>query len=239
MQDKKNKEITERQKIVNYLLDLIEHKKVDFKTPLPSEYFLVTKFKVSRGTVRSAFSDLKTKGLIKSEKGAGYFINPDFSFNRIKSIRNQLFTNKQEVFIKTELDTSNLVAIMNKLHLSIDFNPDDYFSYIKVFYVNDLPVRYAKSFLNKNLFTNNIDVEKIKKSLIEYLEENSIKPFKLTSIIEAKLKDQMTRNLLVDNHQDYVICRYSILYDKNNNIIEITQHTINLDHFETSSIKYL
>ncbi|CEA10588.1 hypothetical protein MCCPILRI181_00220 [Mycoplasma capricolum subsp. capripneumoniae] len=49
----------------------------------------------------------------------------------------------------------------------------------------------------------------------------------------------MTRNLLVDNHQDYVICRYSILYDKNNNIIEITQHTINLDHFETSSIKYL
>ncbi|UVO25189.1 UTRA domain-containing protein [Mycoplasma capricolum] len=93
--------------------------------------------------------------------------------------------------------------------------------------------------MNKNLFTNNIDVEKIKKSLIEYLEENSIKLFKLTSIIEAKLKDQMTRNLLVDNHQDYVICRYSILYDKNNNIIEITQHTINLDHFETSSIKYL
>lgn len=239
MQDKKNKEITERQKIVNYLLDLIEHKKVDLKTPLPSEYFLVTKFKVSRGTVRSAFSDLKTKGLIKLSKGAGYFINPDFSFNRIKSIRNQLLSNKQEVIIETELDTSNLITIIHKLHLNLDINPDDYFSYIKVFYVDDLPVRYAKSFINKNLFENEIDSEKIRSSLIEYLEQNNIEPFKLTCVLESKLKDQMTRNLLVDNHQDYVICRYSILYDKDDNIVEITQHTINIDHFETSYIKYL
>ncbi|WP_027063241.1 GntR family transcriptional regulator [Mesoplasma seiffertii] len=233
------KDQTKCEKIIFYILSVIKSERFDKSSPLPSENFLITKFKVSRETVRSAFLDLKIRGLIKSKKGSGYFLNDDFSFNKIESIRKQLQSSKQVIFIETNLNTKSLISLIAKLNLSInDVNVYDFISYIKVFYVNDKPVRYTKSFLNKSLFKL-LDFEKIEYSLMEYLLENSILPSKLTSKLEVQKKSEVDNQFLIDDDQELIMSRISVLYSKENQIIEISEHKINLENFSTSYIKYL
>jgi DNA-binding LacI/PurR family transcriptional regulator len=63
-----------RNKIYEKIKNQIRKKRFDEKGRLPCETALLTKYKVSRKTVRSALEQLKKDGLIKSRRGYGYYI---------------------------------------------------------------------------------------------------------------------------------------------------------------------
>lgn len=53
------------------------------ETPLPSEWALVERLGVSRGTLRRAIADLERRGLLWREPGRGTFVNPAARLRRI------------------------------------------------------------------------------------------------------------------------------------------------------------
>lgn len=63
-----------RNKIYEIIKNQIKLRNFDEKGCLPCETALLTKYKVSRKTVRSALEQLKKDGLIQSRRGFGYFI---------------------------------------------------------------------------------------------------------------------------------------------------------------------
>ncbi len=61
--------------VKDYVKHLIKEDIVTFGGKLPSEHELMDKFKVSRQTIRQAFSELTSEGLIYKEQGKGTFSN--------------------------------------------------------------------------------------------------------------------------------------------------------------------
>ncbi|MGV9181996.1 GntR family transcriptional regulator [Arcanobacterium canis] len=82
------------QKIALYLEHLIRRGRLSTGDPLPSENELAKKFKVSRGTVRKAISNLQNKKLIRTDQGRGSFVavhtqSPDDVRGWIESLSTQ------------------------------------------------------------------------------------------------------------------------------------------------------
>lgn len=61
--------------VKNYVKHLLNENIVTYGGKLPSEHDLMDKFKVSRQTIRQAFSELSSEGLIFKEQGKGTFSN--------------------------------------------------------------------------------------------------------------------------------------------------------------------
>ena len=61
--------------IRTWLLDEIKRGAFDRDAPLPGDLELAERFKVSRGTVRSALADLQRQGVIERRRGAGTFLS--------------------------------------------------------------------------------------------------------------------------------------------------------------------
>jgi len=61
--------------VKNYIKHLLQDNIIPFGAKLPSEHELMDKFKVSRHTIRQAFSELTSEGYIFKEQGKGTFSN--------------------------------------------------------------------------------------------------------------------------------------------------------------------
>lgn len=61
--------------VKNYIKHLLKENIISFGSKLPSEHELMDKFKVSRHTIRQAFSELTSEGYIFKEQGKGTFSN--------------------------------------------------------------------------------------------------------------------------------------------------------------------
>ena len=61
--------------VKDYVKHLLKENIVSYGEKLPSEHDLMDKFKVSRQTIRQAFSELTSEGLIFKEQGKGTFSN--------------------------------------------------------------------------------------------------------------------------------------------------------------------
>lgn len=61
--------------VKNYIKHLLKESIVAYGAKLPSEHELMDKFKVSRNTVRQAFTELTSEGYIYKEQGKGTFCN--------------------------------------------------------------------------------------------------------------------------------------------------------------------
>ena len=61
--------------VKNYIKNLLIEDIVSYGAKLPSEHYLMEKFKVSRQTVRQAFGELSGEGYIYKEQGKGTFSN--------------------------------------------------------------------------------------------------------------------------------------------------------------------
>src|SRR5205085_6562850 len=68
---------SKRQQLVGDLTDLIRSGRLAHGERLPGENQLALQYQVSRGTVRSALSELQRRNLISTETGVGSFVTFD------------------------------------------------------------------------------------------------------------------------------------------------------------------
>ena len=75
---------TNYKKIVDAVLDQINHGRLQKGDKLPTELCLATKFDVSRTCVREAIKSLEAMGIVQSIQGSGSYITntPELSINR-------------------------------------------------------------------------------------------------------------------------------------------------------------
>ena len=80
----KPKSSTNYKKIVDAVLDQINHGQLQKGDKLPTELSLATKFDVSRTCVREAIKSLEAMGIVQSIQGSGSYITntPELSINR-------------------------------------------------------------------------------------------------------------------------------------------------------------
>jgi GntR family transcriptional regulator, arabinose operon transcriptional repressor len=67
--------VTKALQVEKYLRGAIQSGRLNKGEPLPSERDLVTRFKVSRATLRDALNTLATEGLIVRKQGSGTYVN--------------------------------------------------------------------------------------------------------------------------------------------------------------------
>ena len=81
----KPKSSTNYKKIVDAVLDQINHSQLQKGDKLPTELSLATKFDVSRTCVREAIKSLEAMGIVQSIQGSGSYITntPELSINRL------------------------------------------------------------------------------------------------------------------------------------------------------------
>ena len=73
--DIQNMDIPKYELVKNYIKHLLRDGIITYGAKLPSEHELMDKFKVSRHTIRQAFSELTSEGYIFKEQGKGTFSN--------------------------------------------------------------------------------------------------------------------------------------------------------------------
>lgn len=80
----KNETSTNYKKIVDDVLDQINHGRLQKGDKLPTELCLATQFDVSRTCVREAIKSLEAMGIVQSIQGSGSYITntPELSINR-------------------------------------------------------------------------------------------------------------------------------------------------------------
>ena len=82
--------------VLDYLVQEISNGSFDPNEPLPSEYYLATRFFVSRVVVRKAYSKLEEMGLLHSYQGKGRFLAKQTEPILLETIRSKSFTTKMK-----------------------------------------------------------------------------------------------------------------------------------------------
>ena len=106
----KPKSSTNYKKIVDAVLDQINHGQLQKGDKLPTELSLATKFDVSRTCVREAIKSLEAMGIVQSIQGSGSYITntPELSINRpicaLFALSNSTLENVLDLRIVLETD---------------------------------------------------------------------------------------------------------------------------------------
>lgn len=190
------------QSIIGQLIDLIKHGKLKVGERLPPERSLAEMFKVSRASIREAFSAMEIIGLIEVKPGEGSFVT-NLSIGPFISIISPLFVTNEN--IDTDLlDFRKLIEIEAVKHAAMKSDEagqallQRHLSMMEeAFRRNDI-VMGAEADINfhKEIFnlTGNCILIKAAECTV-YLLESSIK-FNRTKI----LKNEKNSKILFDQH---------------------------------------
>ncbi|MGY6172366.1 winged helix-turn-helix domain-containing protein [Candidatus Mycoplasma pogonae] len=162
MQEKINKV----EEIINYLINLIESKKVKTNQILPSENFLIEKFGSSRITVISAYKKLEQLGYVYTVPKKGRFVAENLC-NIIEPISAKINSENSKIQ-KVDLAEPDWFA-KHKIIFTYGYD-----SYIKKYFKQNTLIMHAEYFVSK------------KYSLPEVAAE--------TNIIEFFLKRKVLKN---------------------------------------------
>ncbi|WHQ37347.1 hypothetical protein [Spiroplasma sp. SV19] len=197
----------------------------------------MTKFKTTRTTVRFCLQKLLNQGIIYAKKGSGYYLNSFYYFNKIGlKDTNILVTYYKIVEVNIEKDILN--DILNTLNINPEeINFDDYIGYVKIlFNKSNKAMGYFKSFLLKTCF-DKIDFKAIEISLMNFIRKNNIMLSHSPNVITIENADNNDHKYLSKNIEKVVVIN-SVIFDKNNLIIEIVEKHIDCDYFQSSHIKF-
>lgn len=210
--------------IREYVIDFIKKSDKDLNdTIIPSETFISRKFDVSRETVRGALIKLVYSGIISPVKGKGYvassdIINFNYNFN----------TDISELKTQVEL-------IPNKSYFN---SIEKTFTYTKKYKKGNTTVAWSLCAVNKEIVYN-ISKAEVKKGLINFLIKNNYDLFKIEKVVEfydigdenspfyKTLKDFKIKLL------GRVPISFTRLYDKQNNLLEVSIVIINPEYYRT------
>ncbi|QDY88125.1 winged helix-turn-helix domain-containing protein [Mycoplasma anserisalpingitidis] len=95
-----NKPVKKTQQIINYLMELIQSKKIPTNKIMPSEHALMMRFNCSRSVVVAAYQKLEALGAIYSISKRGHFVAENFH-NLIKPVSYLIGCDKQTVKLRT------------------------------------------------------------------------------------------------------------------------------------------
>lgn len=207
-----------------------------YKAPdkLPSENALSIKYDCSRLTARKALQLLKTEGLIISRHGKGYFV----SMGQHKKIYEPLKgkKGKKEAFHVVELPlTSGQCEIFRVLDKTIRKNKKDFnFSFMKTQYdLSNAPYTVLHSYLNTHL-TGNFKVETLKESLSAFFAKKQLKIKRRVQRTVIGIPPQEIKLKLNLQKNEKVVMTYSLMYEKDDNLLEMAiRYTILSQYSET------
>lgn len=148
----------------------IMNKEYNSWSSLAGEEILVSKYGVSRPTIRKAISKLKNEGYVHSRQGSGIFVNPPefYEHNKLTTIsENQYIKDKIEskVFFYREVEgNEELNSIFN-----LDQN-EKFIYYKRLRIISDEAKIIEYTYMPKYLFKD-FSEDILKKSVLKYIEE--------------------------------------------------------------------
>jgi len=169
----KNSVIPLYYQLANYLRNLIKNNLLKPGETLPSESELITKFSISRGTVRQALQMLATEGLIERYPGKGSFV----SYPKIKqdAVRQMGFFTQAlldvgkkpsaKVLLKEERPANDL--ILSKLKLS---SPSSVVLIKRIRFVDEEPWAIETAFFREDVGRKLLE-EDLSHSIYKLLQE--------------------------------------------------------------------
>lgn len=223
-----------RKVIEDYLMDLISNDKKYLKEALPSENFLATKFKVSRQTARVELTRLLNKGFLVAVKGSGYYVNPHINSLKLTAIGNKFKFTRREV---KEVGRDDLLRILAENDFIVVDNTDAFFGFQKIYYNQDNePILYQTSYIYQPFFKN-INLDLIKKSLMDTFEQNQINLNMQINKIEMVPLSEMDQMILKTN-QSHTPTVCGLVISKENEVVEIFERKYVMDYFNVNYSKF-
>ncbi|AKX34290.1 hypothetical protein SLITO_v1c06610 [Spiroplasma litorale] len=211
----------ERNEVIDYIRKLIRENIHIKNYKLPSEYFLATKFKITRSSVREVMSYFINRELIESHKGSGYFVRDSVNIFAIKAL-----TENKKTYDKTynseilihKFDANEILEILTKLNISNRvINFQDFSCFKKIVKKENKVEKISIIYINKKI-VGEIDYDEIKISLNNF--------FRLKNVVITKnVFNISTVNILdidlFDKDKDFCIKKHIVNY-WDNQIVEIS-----------------
>ena len=161
-------------------------------TAIPTEFELISKYDVSRTTVRQALNELVNEGYLYRKKGIGTFVSPQSKIDEKSDAFNTSIykidrvINRNGFICKTEFLDAGVVPAPHDVatYLEIEVGQEVWFM-DRIRYADNKPASFSRSYFNKSLIDNFVeDAHTASQHFYQYLESKGYK----ISIIREKLK---------------------------------------------------
>lgn len=162
--------------VENLIIRNIRNNKWKKGSKIPSENEMVKEFKVSRGTVKKAISDLVDEGFLIQKQGMGTFvIDEDFSVPLAEGLHSfSEYMTDQGIEFETEILTKEIrfadEYLANKLNIEVG---GGYLFIERIRRVNDEVIMFIQNNINYELCPDIINADFINQSLFSIIEENT------------------------------------------------------------------
>lgn len=160
-----NKPVKKTQQIINYLMKLIQSKKIPTNKIMPSEHALMMRFNCSRSVVVAAYQKLEALGAIYSISKRGHFVAENFH-NLIKPVSYLIGCDKQTVKLRTrnfelpEWIINNQIIFVNGVE-----------KFEKEYFIKGELVAEGEIYLSGKYVNESSEIQE-NKSLIDYLNNS-------------------------------------------------------------------
>lgn len=198
------------------------------KDKLPSEKEMCLKYECSRSTLRIIINKLQDSGLIKSKQGKGHFIQRNLKSNKIKSFIDK--QNKNELF----LNTIENIKIYNKC--TSDYNLSKVIMYNKIRKNKDNKIIETSTVILNKLLLINFSEEKVKKSVLEFLQVDQDIKLSYEQNITRCVKN--TNIHKVETSANFLIFSKSIYYNEFDEVVCIIEYFLAPEYFKYENIYY-
>ncbi|AUF83560.1 GntR family transcriptional regulator [Mesoplasma syrphidae] len=207
-------------------LILLEVKSKQAGSQLLSEQAYAKKYYTTRQTIRGALKALESQNIIYSVKGKGYFVNSKILWKRLIpfSIKHQSTTSQ---ILKKDIELDKYF-VGNFLTCKNDFK-----SLIKLRYIKNNIHKYSIVWINTKI-VGTLDYQEIKNSVLVFLEKRQVLAKSYTKIILLKAND-IDSKILGIKPIEYVPCRYSVLINDYNEVIQCSIEKYVPDQFDLNS----
>ncbi|UVD81905.1 GntR family transcriptional regulator [Mycoplasma iguanae] len=155
----KNENLNLTQRIMLYLKEIMDNKKVDIDQQLPSEHFLMEKFYCSRLTVVQVYNKLKSLGAVYTKPKKGYFVARNYH-NLIKPISGSIKYNKTNILNKSNYENT----WFKDYEIKFDYG----FNAFTKQYFNDLEMIMEADYFISKKYNQSTNIE-FEQNIIEYL----------------------------------------------------------------------
>ncbi|WP_026389469.1 GntR family transcriptional regulator [[Acholeplasma] multilocale] len=205
------------------LLELIKFK---FKPgdKFYSEAQLITKYRVSRLTIRNALKMLAAQNIIYSKKGKGYYVMDSSVWRKTISF-SERHNVTSGILVKTNIELDKYFVEKYKC------DNNDYFSCIKVRYVGESLHKYSIIWINKKI-AGSPDWGLIDSSVLKFLKNRDValtKSEKRTTIEVADMRDE---NILHIKNNENIPVKRSASFNDLNEIVECSTERYIPEQFE-------
>jgi len=199
---------------------------------IPSELKLCENYKISRGTVRQAITELIQEGYIYRKHGLGTFIKKPRKIWPVSSYySNELFVKSNGPEIEKKVISKRTIAVNNDLKRIMKLNENDKVYQVKsLLYLNKSPVALESSYLLKSMFPN-LSKKDLSSTTIykNFMYKYKLKVSRVKEFYSTILADRYISKKLSIKEKSCILMVERLAWS-NNIIFEYRKHIIKTDN---------